>query len=40
MILAIKTYIYIYNMGPFKEVELIIPPKKQNTNNKTIKSNR
>ena len=26
-----------YNMGPFKEVELIIPPKKQNTNNKTIK---
>ena len=24
-------------MGLFKEVELIIPPKKQNTNNKTIK---
>ena len=24
-------------MGPVKEVELIIPPKKQNTNNKTIK---
>ena len=24
-------------MGPFKEVELIIPPKKQNTNNKAIK---
>ena len=23
-------------MGLFKEVELIIPPKKQNTNNKTI----
>ena len=27
---------YIYNMGMFKEVELIIPPKKQNTNNKSI----
>ena len=26
-----------YNIGPLKEVELIIPPKKQNTNNKTIK---
>ena len=24
-------------MGLFKEVELILPPKKQNTNNKTIK---
>ena len=24
-------------MGLVKEVELIIPPKKQNTNNKTIK---
>ena len=24
-------------MGLFKEVELIIPPKKQNTTNKTIK---
>ena len=24
-------------MGLLKEVELIIPPKKQNTNNKTIK---
>ena len=24
-------------MGLFKNVELIIPPKKQNTNNKTIK---
>ena len=24
-------------MGLFKEVELIIPPKKQNTNNKTNK---
>ena len=24
-------------MGLFEEVELIIPPKKQNTNNKTIK---
>ena len=24
-------------MGLFKEVELIIPPKKQNTNNTTIK---
>ena len=24
-------------MGLFKEVELIIPPKKQNTNNKTVK---
>ena len=24
-------------MGLFKEVELIIPPKKQDTNNKTIK---
>ena len=24
-------------MGIVKEVELIIPPKKQNTNNKTIK---
>ena len=24
-------------MGLFKEVELIIPPKKQNANNKTIK---
>ena len=24
-------------MGIFKEVELIIPPKKQNTNNETIK---
>ena len=24
-------------MGLFKEVELIIPPKKQNTHNKTIK---
>ena len=24
-------------MGPFKEVELIIHPEKQNTNNKTIK---
>ena len=24
-------------MGLFKEVELIVPPKKQNTNNKTIK---
>ena len=23
-------------MGMFKEVELIIPPKKQNTNNKSI----
>ena len=28
--------IKIYNMGLFKEVELI-PPKKKNTNNKTIK---
>ena len=26
----------MYNMGLFKDVELIIPPKKQNTNNKTI----
>ena len=26
-----------YNMGLFKEVELIIPPKKQNTSNKTVK---
>ena len=25
-------------MGLFKEVELIIPPKKQNTNNKTSKT--
>ena len=24
-------------MGPFKEVELIIPPKKQHTRNKTSK---
>ena len=24
-------------MGLFKEVELIIPPKQQNTNNKTVK---
>ena len=24
-------------MGLFKEVELLIPPKQQNTNNKTIK---
>ena len=24
-------------MGLFKEVELIIPPEKQNTNNKTVK---
>ena len=24
-------------MGPVKEVELIIPPEKHNTNNKTIK---
>ena len=24
-------------MGLFKEVELIVPPKKQNTTNKTIK---
>ena len=29
--------IYTYNMGLFKNVELIIPPKKQNANNKTIK---
>ena len=35
--MCIYIYIYIYNMGLFKEVELIIPPKKQNTNNKTIK---
>ena len=29
-----------YNMGLFnKEVELIIPPKKQNANNKTINVN-
>ena len=27
-----------YSMGLFnREVELIVPPKKQNTNNKTIK---
>ena len=29
--------INMYKMGLFKEVELIIPLKKQNTNNKTIK---
>ena len=31
-------YIYTYNMGLFKKnVELIIPPKKRNTSNTTIK---